>query len=284
MTYCSHCGLIIETYDCPVCGFKNYRPEKPGESAGLPKPVTAPSSLNSAKPTNEIPHHENCPKRSAHMLAGGIGACIMAIAAIILGILPMYNAMHGGWMSFESEGIYLMFIFATVLFIVGASILMGGLYGLFKHYGGYQGLVALIFSLVSPVILLIFTILAIGKESYYSSWHYTSQHYSIGPEIWLGHIFVGIMFILIGMSWRSIYFRIGHEQPNLPVGGLFIFAGFLFIVLFGLTGIPWIMISVTSFAACTLFLLGRAGTENIPAGRAKPCWNSPIPDLPRVKY
>jgi hypothetical protein len=282
MTYCSHCGLIIETYDCPVCGFKNYRPEKPGESAGLPKPV--PASNSSANPSCEIAPHENCPKKSNYMLAGGIAAFIMAVAAIILGILPIYNGMHGGWMRFQSEGIYFLFIFASVLFIVGASTLIGGLYGLFKHYGGYQGLVALIFSLVSPVILLIFTILSIEKETYSYSWHYTSEHYSIAPEIWIGHIFVGIMFILIGMSWRSINFRIGFEQPNLTVGGLFIFAGFLFIVFFGLTGIPWIMISVASFAACTLFLLGRAGTENIPAGRAKPCWNAPHPDLPRVKY
>lgn len=270
MTYCSHCGIIIETYDCPVCGFKNYRPEKPGESAGSPNPV------------NEIAHHETCPKRSAYMLAGGVGAFIMAVAAIILGILPMYNVMHGGWMSFESEGIYFLFIIASGLFIVGSGILIGGLYGLFKHYGGYQGLVALIFSLVSPMILLIFTILAIEKEIYHYSWHYTNEQYSIGPEIWISHIFVGIMFILIGMSWRSINFRIGLEQPNLPVGSLFILAGFLFIVLFGLTGIPWIMISVAGFSACVLFMLGRAGTEKIPSGRPKPKpqWTAPAPDYP----
>ncbi|MDO9537331.1 MAG: hypothetical protein Q7J68_03325, partial [Thermoplasmata archaeon] len=89
MTYCSHCGLIIETYDCPVCGFKNYRPEKPGEI--VPKKIPVPNLSEPVMPVHDIAYSHNCPKKSAHMLAGGIGAFIMAIAAIILGILRLGN-------------------------------------------------------------------------------------------------------------------------------------------------------------------------------------------------
>jgi len=258
-----------------VCGFKNYRPEKPGKSAVL------------HKPDNETASHENCPKRSAHLLAGGIGAFIMAIAAIILGILPIFNAMHDGWMRFDTSGIYLLYITGTLLFLAGSCVLMAGLYGLFKHYGGYQGLVALMFSLISPIILLMFTYLAIDKErSSYGYYSHSYSYYTIGPEIWIGHIFVGIMFILIGMSWRSINYKIGLEEPNLPVGSLFILAGFLFIVFIGFIGIPWIMISVAGIAAGVLFLLGRSGMENIPLGRSKPKphWSASSPDYPSTKY
>ena len=108
------------------------------------------------------------------MLAGGIGSFLIAISAIILGILPIYGMMQEGWMEFESFGIYLMFIIASIIFMAGAFILIGGLYGMFKHYGSYQGLVALMFSIVSPLVLLVFTIIAISEESYSSYYN----HYS----------------------------------------------------------------------------------------------------------
>ena len=84
------------------------------------------------------------------------------------------------------------------------------------------------------------------------------------------------MFILIGISWRNIYYRIGLDQPNLPVGSMFILAGFLFMIFVGMTGLPWIIISIAGFSAGVLFLLARAGTENIPVGRPKwrPHWTS----------
>ena len=218
------------------------------------------------------------------MLFGGIGSFLIAISGIILGILPMYLAMQNDWMRFESFGIYLLFIFATILFMTGSGVLVGGLYGLFKHYGSYRGLVALIFTLVSPIILLIFTIIAI--ENYSSSSYYHSyDYYGIGTELWIGHLFVGIMFILIGLSWRNIYYKIGLDQPNVPVGSMFILAGFLFMVFAGFTGLPWIIISIAGFSSGVLFFLARSGTENIADGRPKyrPYWlNSPefIPPPP----
>ena len=266
MTYCSNCGLIIESFDCPMCGYENLRSKKPEKVVNKPRPVEKQHS------------HKNCPKNSAHMLFGGIGSFMIAISGIVLGILPIYLAMQNDWMRFESFGIYLLFIFATILFMAGSGVLIGGLYGLFKHYGSYRGLVALIFTLISPIILLIFTILSIENNSYYSSsYHY----YSIGPELWIGHMFVGIMFILIGMSWRNIYYKIGLDQPNVSVGSMFVLAGFMFMIFMGFIGLPWIVISIAGFSAGVLFLLGRTGTESIRDGRSKwrPHWVT-IPDLP----
>ncbi len=282
MSYCRNCGLEIETFDCPICGYKNYEAKKPVE----PKRPEKEIKTNHAHPGNaDNVHsgHSNCARNSSHMLAGGVGSFLIALSAIILGILPIYIMMQDGWwMRFESFGIYLLFIIATILFMAGAFILIGGLYGMFKHYGSYQGLVALIFSIVSPLILLVFTIIAITEESrssYYNSYAYS--YYLIGTELWIGHLFIGIMFILIGISWRNIYFRVGLDQPNIPVGSMFILAGVLFMVMFGFIGIPWIIISVAGFSASVLFMLARSGTENIPYGRPKyiPHW-TPISDLP----
>ncbi len=281
MSYCRNCGLIIETFDCPICGYRNYEAKKP--VCGAEKPVNeAVKPDNEVKTNNVHPRHTNCAKNSSHMLAGGIGSFMIAISAIILGILPIYNMMQeNGWMRFESFGIYLLFIISTIIFMAGAFILIGGLYGMFKHYGSYQGLVALIFSIVSPLILLVFTLIAIGKENYSSYYSHSHSYYVIGPELWIGHLFVGIMFILIGISWRNIYFRVGLDQPNVPVGSIFVLAGILFMVMFGFTGLPWIIISVAGFSASVLFMLARSGTENIPYGRPK-YWQHwvPVSDLP----
>lgn len=282
MSYCRNCGLIIETFDCPICGYRNYEAKKP--VSGEAKPAhEAPKPQKEIKTNNAHPRHTHCARNSSHMLAGGIGSFMIAVSAIILGILPIYGMMQDGWMRFESFGIYLLFIISTIIFMAGAFILIGGLYGMFKHYGSYQGLVALIFSIVSPLILMVFTLIAISRESYSSYYNsYSYQYYEIGPELWLGHLFVGIMFILIGISWRNIYFRVGLDQPNVPVGSMFIVAGVLFMVMFGFTGLPWIIISVAGFSASVLFMLARSGTENIPYGRPRymPHWTTPISDLP----
>ena len=278
MSYCRNCGLEIETFDCPICGYKNYEAKRPVEAK---KPEETKTNNVHPRHTNNVhPGHSNCARNSSHMLAGGVGSFMIAVSAIILGILPIYNMMQDGWMWFESFGIYLLFIISTIIFMAGSFILIGGLYGMFKHYGSYQGLVALIFSIISPIILLVFTLIAI-RYDYYSINHY-SDYYQIGQELWIGHLFVGIMFILIGISWRNIYFRVGLDQPNVPVGSMFVLAGVLFMTMFGFFGLPWIIISVAAFSACVLFMLARSGTENIPYGRPKyqPHWFVPISDLP----
>ena len=132
MSYCRNCGLEIETFDCPICGYKNYEAKRPVE-AKRPEEIKE----NHAHPenTNNVhPGHAKCARNSSHMLAGGIGSFMIAISAIILGILPLYTMMQDGWMRFESFGIYLLFIMSTILFMAGAFILIGGLYGMFKHY------------------------------------------------------------------------------------------------------------------------------------------------------
>ena len=284
MKYCSNCGLIIESCDCPMCGYKNFRAKKPGEDSKegpeSPKPIFATVPPKPTMPVERQPVHKNCPKRSVHMLFGGLGSFMIAVSGIILGILPIYLMMQNDWMRFESFGIYLLFIFATILFMAGSGVLIGGLYGLFKHYGSYRGLVAMIFTLISPIILLIFTVIAV-ENSTYPSYYSSYDYYTIGPELWIGHMFVGIMFILIGMSWRNIYYKIGLDQPNIPVGSMFVAAGLLFMVFMGFTGLPWIMISIAGFSAGVLFFLGRSGTENIQDGRPKwrPQW-VPVPDMP----
>ena len=278
MSYCRNCGLEIETFDCPICGYKNYEAKKPVEEKKPEKEVKT-KNIHPGHADNVHPGHGKCARNSSHMLAGGIGSFMIAVSAIILGILPIYIMIQDDWTYFYSFGIYLLFIIATITFMAGSFILIGGLYGLFKHYGSYQGLVALIFSIISPIILLVFTIIAI-RYDYYSINHY-SDYYQIGTELWIGHLFIGIMFILIGISWRNIYFRIGLDQPNVPVGSLFILAGVLFMVMFGFTGIPWLIISVAGFSACVLFMLARSGTENIPYGRPRYVpYYVPMSDLP----
>ena len=117
MSYCRNCGLEIETFDCPICGYKNYEAKKPVEAkkhACEPAKPEKEIKTNNAHPghsnnvhsghSNHVhPGHGKCAKNSSHMLAGGIGSFLIAISAIILGILPIYGMMQEGWMEFESS-------------------------------------------------------------------------------------------------------------------------------------------------------------------------------------
>ena len=96
---------------------------------------------------------------------------------------------------------------------------------------------------------------------------------------------LAFLMIILGMTWRSIWFKVGVDHPNMPVGGLFMFSGFLFIVGFGFFGLAWIAVMVASFAMGVLFHLGRSGADTITEGRPRQRWIVPPPmptfsDLP----
>ena len=82
--------------------------------------------------------------------------------------------------------------------------------------------------------------------------------------------FAGILLILMGVSWRQARYRFGWEEPNRPVGTLFIISGIMFILFLGFFGIPWVIMSVAGFSAGTLFFIARPWEKRM----AHPCASS----------
>lgn len=256
MTYCQSCGLLIETVDCPICGHNNYSGPQP--SQGGPA-VSGPVATEEYAYTG----------RSVHFVVGGVGACLLGLAATILAIIPLYNLMEGNLWSFESHNIYIIYISSTMLFLAGCGLQMFGLYGLYRHYGSYVGLVTLLYSAVAPIILLVMTLLAIETSSYHY-YQYSHLDYDIKATLWIGHLFIGILLILMGVSWRQAKYKFGWEEPNRPVGTLFIISGIMFITFLGFVGIPWVIMSVAGFSAGTLFFIARPQGK----GMAQACASS----------
>jgi hypothetical protein len=275
MTYCQNCGLIIETFDCPICGHRNYRaPPPPDEPTGPQAiPVGAgksPAGRNgTARNEGAARRNWSAPRsgsngrrngRSNLLAIGGLGAIIMGLAATFLAIIPLYGIMDGEFMRFESDLTYVFIIFSTLLFVTGCALQGLGLYGLYRYYGSYIGLVAMIFSILAPVILAVITLGAI--ESYtWGSYSYVTTAYDVHGTLWVGHLYVGIMFFITGLAWRRLDYRLGWDQPNLTVGNLYLISAILFLLFFGFAGIPWVIISATAMCAGVLFLIAKPGIE-----------------------
>ncbi len=266
MKYCQNCGLLLESFVCPIFGHQNWGPPKGKKDSTWPrngvkvenKPQPLPPKHPRASMVAGPPGFTGLRNGNSFLLFGGAGAFMVGLAATILAVIPLYGITEGNFMEFEGGFTYGTLILSTIL-LMGGCILLGlGLFGLYRHFGSYTGLVALIFSIVAPVIMFVLTLDAIEQYSpYYQYYYYTSTRYSIAGTIWVGHVFLAIMFILIGMAWRRADFMINWEEPNKTVGNLFIIAGFMFILFFGFLGIPWVVVSVAGFSAAVLFWIAN---------------------------
>jgi len=266
MTYCVDCGIMLDSYDCPICGCRNFKPQKPGEKR---KPAPKPDKVSTAElplpPTAGSLHAAEAAysKRPMPLMAGFTGSFLLGISAIILGLVPMYNAIEGDVWSFESSLLYFLYIAGTFIFLIGSAVLAVGFYGLYKEYGSNLSLTVMIFNLVSPLILLIFTVAAIHHEAYVG-YNYSHAFYEIGISLWLGHLYVGIMFITMGLALRNLEFKLGVNGANIPVGSTFVVAGTMFILFMGIPGFAWIVVSVAAIVMATHFIIAKPYVARIP--------------------
>jgi hypothetical protein len=171
--------LELESFVCPICGKVNYGPPKgkKGDSRWplrdeepikktQPQPVQHRMATMVAGP----PGFSGLRNGNSFLLFGGAGAFMIGLAATILAVIPLYGLADGNFMEFEGDLTYGAFILSTIL-LMGGCILLGlGLFGLYRHFGSYIGLVALIFSIIAPVILFVLTVDAI--EQYAPNYQY----------------------------------------------------------------------------------------------------------------
>lgn len=236
----------MDKYDCPVCGFMNFKPKKPGEEKS-PVPTPNPEFR---------PRHTYPPKPSA-MVAGGIGSYMLAISSILLGILPLLNWVdEGNPLSFSSYWMFLLFVIAAIMFVISCSILLAGFYGFFKYYKSSLALATIVFIILGATMMLLFTILSLNIETS-SSYRYSYTYYEMSMTIWGGHIFAGIMAIFMGVSFLIIGKRIGFRGASYAAGTIFIVAGCMLIGLLGFIGVAWFMLAAAGFIAGTLFLIAK---------------------------
>jgi hypothetical protein len=119
-----------------------------------------------------------------------------------------------------------------------------------------MSLVAMIFSILAPVILMVVTLGSI-EGYYWDSYYYVDSAYQVHGTLWVGHLYVGIMFFICGMAWRRLDYRIGWDEPNLTVGNLYIISAILFLLFFGFAGIPWVIISIAAISTGVLFIIAK---------------------------
>jgi hypothetical protein len=70
-------------------------------------------------------------------------------------------------------------------------------------------------------------------------------------------MYIGIMFLIIGLAWRRIDYSSGNQRPHLSVGNFYMISGLLFLLFFGFGGVPWVIISVTTISAGVLFVIAK---------------------------
>ncbi len=288
MTYCSNCGIIIEDCKCPVCGWTNVLPQKlcaPTQAnvspssqktsencassiqeipkcAPNPLPVRAPESIRPGQ-QGEAPC--DAPRRSGLLVAGGVGAVLLSVSSLLLGLSPILNAMDSGDpLEFDSFFLYALLLFSNLMFLVGSLIMAAGFYGFFKYYGSISSIVAQVFVVIAPIVLLLFTLIALADSSGYS--YYGYSEYSLSMAVWFGHILTGVMALFMGIALILVRRRTGAKEMSTAAGVLCIVSGSMLIGLMGIIGVGWIFFSVALLVCAVLFFLAHSPYQSSKAG------------------
>ena len=203
------------------------------------------------------------PGRPGTFTGGAVGAILVGIMSVIIGITTLYMILN--W-ELESEWMALLVI-STLIFMVGCIIMGVGFLGFSRSYSSHFGVVALIFSIIAPVLLLIFTIYSFEYYYHYYDYYwgggYSESYYYLESWIlWLGHVMVGVMLILMGVSSLLIGKHTGKRGVSIAAGVLLIVSGGMSIGALGLIGVAWFLLSAAAFVQAGLFL-GAPGRSKL---------------------
>ncbi|MCK5037903.1 MAG: hypothetical protein KAS16_02280 [Thermoplasmata archaeon] len=262
MSYCQNCGLIIDRYDCPMCGYLNYKAKKPTEKQDEVQATCA----DHPDPGQEYPECflERPRPKSHYFITGAVGIFILGIASMLLGIIPLFNLINDGEIfRFESSWLFLLYMIATFIFVLGCIISVVGFFGFFRHFRSWTGLAVFIYGMIAPILLLLFSLISINEShsSYYYSGYY--RYYSIGMELYAGHLAVGALVIMMGISFIMVRKRL-DANVSLVAGILFIISGSMLISFLGMIGVGWIMLAVACFVGGSVFIISN-GNGNVQA-------------------
>ncbi len=245
MTYCSNCGIIIETVKCPVCGYLTREPEKPGEERD--------SQPAQGHALGKVESHKH-----PQLTYGGVGFLMFSISAMILGVLPVVNwANNGSPLMMDSIYVYVIMLVATITIAIATYPVVSGFYGIFKHYKSYFSIVAMVFAIIGPVILLTFSLLAIDINTH-DSWYYGSYtSYELSFVLWFGHMFMGLGAIIMGIALILARCRLGFKGTAIGTGTMMIISGGMLIGFLGFIGIGWFMFSISCILAAILLFIAK---------------------------
>jgi hypothetical protein len=193
---------------------------------------------------------------------GAIGSFFIAGVAILLGLMTLNILTNNFGMAFASDLIFIMFIVSTMMFLVACVIKCIGYYGFFSAYGSSFGIVSLVIGVIAPLFLWIFTFMGIN---YHDRFYFNGGLYHIEMQVWLGHLFVGVMLILMGISFILVRDFTNLSGASVAAGTLLIFAGALFIAGLGLYAVAWFILAAGEIAAGMVFAFARLPAANPPS-------------------
>lgn len=202
--------------------------------------------------------------------AGAIIACI-ALILMVAAFLP-----HLFSFSRYTNTVYQPMLGSTIILFIGCLIQGAGFEGFHKNYGSSMGKVASIFSIISPLALIVATGIGLAPMSTGRGYYYSFSRYSQPTNIfvfWGGLVLFGIMVILWGAA--CVRARKFTSTPDLflTTGVIYILAGsfiisyFLATVGFILMFISGIIITVgfSEYSVVDMvfsYILSRAGAIN----------------------
>ena len=202
------------------------------------------------------PEEEPEPGRPGTFTAGAVGAVLVGIMSVIIPLLSIYVMFF----DYDFDEIYYAYIIIStismIIFMVGSIIMGIGYLGFSRTYKSHMGIVAMIFSIISPVLLLITNLFAYDYDIY------DGYGYSAILLLWLGQIMLGVMLILMGTSTLLIGKHTEQRGRSIAAGVLLIISGGMFIGFLGIFGVAWFLLCAAAFVQAAVFL-GAPGISKL---------------------
>ena len=218
---CNKCGRAICSKCAEAYGSLTFCPHCNPYPGGAPQPQ---------QPT---------PKSRGLLNTGAGGSIMVGISAIFIGIFTFLAVISG-----ELGGVtFFISAISILIFWIGCGGMSDGYYGFFKLYKSYFGIVAMIFGILSPIFFIICSVMAVNYDDNINE-----------ITLWIGHIFIGVMCILMGNSTLLTIKHTGKRVVCIAAGTLLIISGGMFIGLLGLVGVAWFLLAVGAFVQAAVFL------------------------------
>ena len=153
----------------------------------------------------------------------------------------------------------LMFIVATVsstVFLIGLVFTAFGYYGIHVSYGTWMGMVSLMFTVLTAIVLSVCTFLPVVQPEGYGGtvWFYVDwQTLEIRVFYWLGLAILGVTNLLQGLTLLLVRRETGLAELSLLNGIILIATGSFFASYFG-SIIGLIMLFASGILSVVLFL------------------------------
>ena len=210
------------------------------------------------------PQPRGVPSRGLFQIGAG-GQFFLAATAIVLGILFLADFQRGlGTSAFQ--------LVAGALLFAGLTLQLAGFYGLWRNYGSAMGAVTAGFGLASGILFLLGVVFAffLREERCYGYYGGPTCYYSVPFWVsilfFLGLIFLGVTFILEGVSYLVSRHHLGTAGGAVGAGVVSIIGGaFLCSVFLAVYG-GMFVIAAAAIVGGIVFSMARLPSFVRPPG------------------